>query len=108
VIKISSELIILGNVLINTELQNNMDFREVSDRSERSAFVFITAESDSTNRALEDLRKIHEVSEVYLAKGAYDLIAKVRGDSVNFLIESVLKEIKKLSSVKSTLTLTVI
>jgi len=98
----------LEKAFIDTEPQNNGEFREVIDKSKRSAFVFITAESDSRGLVLEDLKKIHEVSEVYLAKGAYDLIARVRGESVSFLFERVLKEIKDLSSVKSTLTLTVI
>jgi DNA-binding Lrp family transcriptional regulator len=101
-------LIILENAFIYTEPQNNGEFLEATDKRKRSAFVFISAESDSTGLVLEDLKKIHEVSEVYLAKGAYDLIARVRGESVNFLFERVLKEIKDLSNVKSTLTLTVI
>jgi len=102
-------LIILEKAFINTkEPQNSGERQEVLDKSKRSAFVFITAESDSASLALEDLKKIHAVSEVYLAKGAYDLVAKVRGESVNYLNEGVLKEIRDLSSVKSTLTLTVI
>lgn len=77
-------------------------------RHKRSAFVFITAESDESYRVLEDLRKLDAVEEVYLAKGAYDLIAKVSGDSIDYLREEVLKQIRNLSSIKSTLTLTVV
>lgn len=81
---------------------------EVFLKPKRSAFIFITAESDSSHLALEDLKKIDEVQEVYLALGAYDLIAKVSGDSLDHLRESVLKRIRNISSIKSTLTLTVI
>ncbi|HSV48753.1 MAG TPA: Lrp/AsnC family transcriptional regulator [Candidatus Acidoferrales bacterium] len=77
-------------------------------RQKRSAFVFITAESDESHMALEDLRKLDAVEEVYLARGAYDLVAKVSGESMEFLREEVLKQIRNLTSIKSTLTLTVI
>ena len=77
-------------------------------RQKRSAFVFITAESDESHLALEDLRKLDAVEEVYLARGAYDLVAKVSGDSMEYLREEVLKQIRNLTSIKSTLTLTVI
>ncbi len=74
----------------------------------RSAFVFITAESDSSQAALDDLKKIDEVQEVYLARGAYDIVAKVSGDSLEHLREDVLKRIRNLSSIRATLTLTVV
>lgn len=81
---------------------------ETFEKPKRSAFVFITAESDSCNCALEDLRRIEEVKEVYLARGAYDLVAKVNGESFDQLREIIGKRIRNLSSIKSTLTLTVI
>jgi DNA-binding Lrp family transcriptional regulator len=77
-------------------------------KPKRSAFIFITAESEASRLALDDLRKIDEVQEVYLALGAYDLVAKVSCDSLDHIRESVLKRIRNLSSIKSTLTLTVI
>ncbi len=78
------------------------------EKPKRSAFIFITAESDESHVALEDLRKIEEVEEVYLARGAYDLVAKVTGDSLDSMRKDVLKRIKNLDSIKSTLTLTVV
>jgi DNA-binding Lrp family transcriptional regulator len=81
---------------------------ESSLKPKRSAFVFITTDSESSHIALEGLRKMAEVQEVYLARGAYDLVAKVSGESLEHLREDVLKRIRDLQSVKSTLTLTVI
>jgi DNA-binding Lrp family transcriptional regulator len=75
---------------------------------QRRAFVFITTDADSSNLALEDLRKMDEVQEVYIARGAYDLVAKVSGESLEHLREDVLKRIRNLNGIKSTLTLTVI
>lgn len=80
---------------------------ETFEKPQRSAFVFITAESDSSS-ALADLRRIKEVKEVYLARGAYDLIAKVHGESFDEIREIIGNRIRNLSSIKSTLTLTVI
>lgn len=74
----------------------------------KSAFVFINVEPDSYDLALEDLRRIEGVNEVYLSRGAYDLVAKISGESLDYLREAVLKQIKNLTSIKSTLTLTLI
>lgn len=78
------------------------------EKLERSAFVFITAESGSSNVAFEDLKRIEGVRELYFSRGAYDIIAKVSGESLERLREIVFKQIKALSSIKSTLTLTVV
>lgn len=98
----------MENTFVNVEKQLRDKFNDAFEKPKRSAFVFITAESDSTNLALEDLRKIDAVTEVYLARGEYDLVAKIKGESLAFLTENVLKRIKNLSSIKSILTLTLI
>jgi DNA-binding Lrp family transcriptional regulator len=77
-------------------------------KPKRSAYVFITTEEDSSNNTLKDLRKIEEVQELYLAKGAYDLVARVNGGSLDELREIISKRIRNIDTVKSTLTLTVI
>ena len=93
---------------IGTEISSHYPVQEKVVKPKRSAFVFITAESDASHLALEDLRKIDEVKEVYLANGAYDLVAKVSGESFDHLREIVHTRIRNLSNVKSTLTLTLI
>jgi DNA-binding Lrp family transcriptional regulator len=99
----------LENVFeVGTEMSTDVSVHETLKKPNRSAFVFITAETDSSHVALEDLRKISEVKEVYLAHGAYDLIAKVTGESFEHLREIVQSRITNLSGIQSTLTLTVI
>lgn len=98
----------MENKFVKAEKQLRDKFNDVFEKPKRSAFVFITAESDSTNLALEDLKKIEAVTEVYLSSGEYDLIAKIKGESLSFLTENVIKRIKNLSSIKSTLTLALI
>ncbi len=93
---------------IGAEITTESSPDETLIKPKRSAFVFITAEGDSCHCALEDLRKIDGVEEVYLARGAYDLVAKVHGESLDHIREIIGKQIRNLSSIKSTLTLTVI
>jgi DNA-binding Lrp family transcriptional regulator len=81
---------------------------ETFGKTKRSAFIFITTDSEASTLALEDLRKIEEVKEVYLARGAYDIVARVSGESFDSVREIVHSRIRNLSGVKSTLTLTVV
>ena len=90
------------------EIGSEHSEENISKKPKRSAFVFITTESDTSNMALEDLRKIREVEEVYPAHGAYDLVAKVSDESFDHLREITLTQIRNLSSFKSTLTLTLV
>ena len=93
---------------VGAQVSTGFSVGDTFKKPKRSAFVFITAQTDSSQGALEDLRKIDEVKEVYVAHGAYDLIAKVSGESFEHLREIVHTRIGNLSSIKSTLTLTLI
>jgi DNA-binding Lrp family transcriptional regulator len=100
----------LENVFVDigTEISSQYSSTQIMDKHKRSAFIFITTDADNSHAAIEDLRKIDEIKEVYLAYGAYDIIAKVSGESFENLREIVHKRIGNLSSIKSTLTLTII
>jgi DNA-binding Lrp family transcriptional regulator len=100
----------LENAFADLSTQTNAEFfeRESFEKPKRNAFVFITAEPDSSQIALEDLKHIGEVKEVYLSYGTYDIVAKVSGESLEHLREIVSKQIKNLSSIRSALTLMVI
>ena len=75
------------------------------EKPKRNAFVFISAEADSSKSTLEDLKKVEGVKEVYLSHGTYDFIVKVSGESLDHLREIVFKRIKNISNIRSTLTL---
>jgi DNA-binding Lrp family transcriptional regulator len=81
---------------------------DYSANGKRHAFVFITAEPDSMKRAITDLKQVNGITELYPANGVYDIVAKASGESLEHLREVVLKNIKKLDSINSTLTLLVI
>jgi DNA-binding Lrp family transcriptional regulator len=73
-----------------------------------SAFIFINCEPQEPNNALQDLKNVDGVDEVYRSRGVYDLVAKISAESVEDMRQRVLKEIKNVAFVKSTLTLLVI
>lgn len=99
----------MENVFANLSAQISTSTPEAeTETPKRHAFVFLTAEPNSCMTALYELKKIEGVKEVYLSRGAYDLIVKITGESLEHMRDVVLKSIKNLGSIKSTLTLTVI
>jgi len=69
------------------------------------AFVLINVESGSEDEVLKELKTIEGVDEAYFSYGVYDLITKVKADSMDKLKELVTRRIRTLSKVRSTLTL---
>ena len=70
-----------------------------------SAFVLINVESGSEDEVLNDLKTVEGVEESYFSYGVYDVITKVKADSMDKLKEMVTRQIRTLSKVRSTLTL---
>jgi DNA-binding Lrp family transcriptional regulator len=58
--------------------------------------------------AMEDLKKVKSITELYSAPGFYDIVAKASGESLEHLREVVTNNIRKLESINSTLTLMII
>jgi DNA-binding Lrp family transcriptional regulator len=69
------------------------------------AFVLINVESGTEEEVVIDLKKIEGVVEAYYSYGVYDIITKVKADSMEKLKEMVTRKIRALSKVRSTLTL---
>jgi DNA-binding Lrp family transcriptional regulator len=69
------------------------------------AFVLINVESGTEEEVVSDLKKIDGVVEAYFSYGVYDIIAKVKADSMEKLKEMVTRKIRALGKVRSTLTL---
>ena len=69
------------------------------------AFVLINVESGSEEEVLKELNAIEGVEESYFSYGVYDIITKVRADSMEKLKDMVTRKIRTVSSVRSTLTL---
>ena len=69
------------------------------------AFVLINVESGFEDNVLRDLKTIQGVEEAYFSYGVYDLITKIKAETMEQLKEMVTKRIRTLPKVRSTLTL---
>ena len=72
------------------------------------AYVLINTEIGSMEEVLAALRKISGVEEAYSVYGVYDIIAKIKAESMDKLKEIVTWHIRRLDRVRSTLTMIVI
>lgn len=69
------------------------------------AFVLVNVESGAEEDLVKEMRKIEGVEEAYFSYGVYDIIAKVKAESMEKLKDMVTRKIRSLSKVRSTLTL---
>ncbi len=69
------------------------------------AFVLINVESGAEEEVVSTLKKIEGVEEAYFSYGVYDIISKVKADSMEKLKDLVTRKIRTLNRVRSTLTL---
>ena len=69
------------------------------------AFVLINVESGSEEEVLEQIKKIEGVEEAYYSYGVYDIIAKIKAETMEKLRETVTQKMRTISRVRSTLTL---
>lgn len=73
-----------------------------------TAFVLITSKMGFDSDVLNALKKIRGVEDAYAVYGVYDLVAKVKGRTMDKLKNIIHLEIRKLVKAKSTLTMIVI
>jgi DNA-binding Lrp family transcriptional regulator len=72
------------------------------------AFVLINVEAGSEDNVLKQIKKIGFVEEVYVSYGVYDIILKVKANTMEELKEAVTYKIRAVNQVVSTLTLMMI
>jgi len=69
------------------------------------AFVLVNVESGFEDNVLKEVKAIPGVEEAYFSYGVYDLITKVKAETMEELKDLVTKRIRTLPKVRSTLTL---
>ncbi len=69
------------------------------------AFVLINVEAGAEDSVLKQVRKIGTVEESYVSYGVYDLVLKVKANSMDELKDIVSHKIRAISEVRSSLTL---
>ena len=71
------------------------------------AFVLINSELGKEEELLKELRSMENVKEAHFVYGVYDVIVKVEAESLEKLKDLITFKIRRLSNVRSTLTMTV-
>jgi DNA-binding Lrp family transcriptional regulator len=69
------------------------------------AFVLFNIGAGSEDQVLKDAKAIGGVQEAYVSYGVYDLVLKVKADSMEQLKELVTHRLRTIKNVRSTLTL---
>lgn len=72
------------------------------------AFVLINAEIGSEEAVLKELSKVEGVQESFVVYGVYDVVAKVKADTMDKLKDIVTWRVRRLNKVRSTLTMIVV
>ncbi len=71
------------------------------------AFVLIVTRPGKEEEVVKKLKERPEVEEAYIVYGEYDVVVKLRAESVSKLRDIVLNEIRSLDGVEKTITLIV-
>ena len=71
-------------------------------------YVFINWELGSEEEIIREIKKLPEAVEVNGVYGVYDIIAKIRSDTMDKLRETVTWHVRRIDKVRSTLTMIVI
>jgi DNA-binding Lrp family transcriptional regulator len=73
-----------------------------------TAFVFITTEPDSMVEVLKKVRTVEGVEEAEMVYGLYDIVVKIKGDTMDKLKGVTTKGIRRIENVRQTLTMMVV
>jgi DNA-binding Lrp family transcriptional regulator len=73
-----------------------------------TAYVLINCDLGSEESIIGELKKLPETVEVSGVYGVYDIVAKVRSDTMEKLRETITWRVRKIDKVRSTLTMIVI
>jgi len=69
------------------------------------AFVLINSELGQEQSIIEALKDVEEIKEIHSLYGIYDLIIELEAENMNKVKDIVFNKVRRLKSVKSTITL---
>ena len=69
------------------------------------AFVLISTELGAETEVMNGLKMIDEVKEAHMVYGVYDIIARVEADSMEDLKDIISRNVRRISRIRSTLTM---
>ena len=73
-----------------------------------TAYVLINCDLGSEEDIIREIKKLQETVEVSGVYGVYDIVAKIRSDTMDKLRETITWHVRKIDKVRSTLTMIVI
>ena len=73
-----------------------------------SAVVLLNTDSGTQDKILESLKLVEGVEEAHALYGVYDLLIKIKGNSIDKLKEITKLRIKPIAGVNSSLTLMIV
>jgi DNA-binding Lrp family transcriptional regulator len=73
-----------------------------------SAVVLLNTDSGSQEKVLENIRLVEGVEEAHALYGVYDLLIKIKGNSIEKLKEITKFRIKPIAGVNSSLTMMIV
>jgi DNA-binding Lrp family transcriptional regulator len=69
------------------------------------AYVLINCDTGYEESIIKELKKMDSIKEIHGTLGVYDIIAKIESENQEKLKEAIIGDIRKLTNIKSTLTL---
>ncbi len=69
------------------------------------AYVLIQCDLGSEVEIIQELSKVQEITEVRGTYGVYDIFCKIEADSKDVLDDIITNKIRKVSKIRSTITL---
>jgi DNA-binding Lrp family transcriptional regulator len=73
-----------------------------------SAVVLVNTDSDSQDKVLESIMLVDGVEEAHALYGVYDLLIKIKGNSIEKLREITKSRIKPIAGANSSLTMMIV
>ena len=72
------------------------------------AVVLVTIDAGREEEAMSNISKIEEVKKAFQVYGVYDVVAEVEGKSLDDIREVIVKKVRRVPGVRSTITMIVI
>jgi len=72
------------------------------------ALVCVNTNLNSTEEVYRELKACPEIKEIFKVQGIYDIIARVKGDNFDDLVNIVNRRIKRLNQVQTILSMMII
>ena len=70
-------------------------------------FVLITCEEVNEEKIINDLTKITEILTTNRVSGPYNILVKIKGETIDTIMETIALKIKTIDKIQYTLTLKV-